>query len=67
MNNMRAPQKTVNGLFDNFRFREYPRLERRLFGWTLLFLHRNFGRQLANAYNWNWASRQIRGIVWCIW
>lgn len=67
MNNLGDPQKTFNGLVDNFPFREHPRLEQWLLGGTLLLLHRIFGRELANAYNWNWASRQIRGVVWCIW
>ena len=23
-----------------------------------------FGSQYIDAYNWNWASKQIRGVVW---
>jgi glycosyltransferase involved in cell wall biosynthesis len=34
------------------------------FGGTLSVLYAIFGREAINAYNWNWASKQIRGITW---
>ena len=34
------------------------------FGAILVFLYAFFGRENINAYNWNWASKQIRGITW---
>jgi glycosyltransferase involved in cell wall biosynthesis len=35
-----------------------------LFGATLSILYAVFGREAINSYNWNWASKQIRGITW---
>lgn len=35
-----------------------------IFGGTLSILYVMFGREAVNAYNWNWASKQIRGITW---
>lgn len=34
------------------------------FGMTLRFLYALFGREAIHSYNWNWASKQIRGKVW---
>ena len=31
---------------------------------TMAILRLVFGSQHIDAYNWNWASRQIRGVVW---
>jgi len=31
---------------------------------ALIPLYAVFGRDRINAYNWNWASKQIRGITW---
>lgn len=41
-----------------------PFAKKLLFGGTRWLLYVIFGRQAVNAYNWNWASKQIRGIVW---
>lgn len=38
--------------------------KRFFFGTALSILYSVFGREAINAYNWNWASKQIRGIVW---
>lgn len=35
-----------------------------LFGTALAIFYAVFGREAINAYNWNWASKQIRGITW---
>ena len=59
-------QKTFNGPDAYLPFRERPRLKQWLFGETLLLLHRIFGRESANAYNWNCPSKQIWGVVWYI-
>jgi len=59
-------------LFDTFDMRGYydqsskklPLTKRLWFGGMRLFLCLLFGRQAINSYNWNWASKQIRGLVW---
>lgn len=59
-------------LFRFFDMKEYydqpldqlPLCKRLWFGMTLRFLYAVFGREAINAYNWNWASKQIRGKVW---
>lgn len=33
-------------------------------GAVLMVLYGLFGRRVVNAYNWNWASKQVRGLVW---
>ncbi|MEP6606882.1 MAG: hypothetical protein ABJA60_12310 [Nitrosospira sp.] len=66
MNNMGAPQEPFNRLAGYFPFREFPRLKFGVLAETLLHLHRSFERELVNAFNWNWASRQVRGVVWHI-
>lgn len=34
------------------------------FGAALFILYGLFGPRVVNAYNWNWASKQVRGLVW---
>jgi len=59
-------------LFDTFDMRGYydqsskrlPLAKRLWFGGVRIFLSLLFGRQAINSYNWNWASKQIRGLVW---
>ena len=53
----------MHGYYDQ-PFSELPRLKRLIFGGVLWVLCKLFGRQLVNAYNWNWASKQVRGLVW---
>lgn len=38
--------------------------KRILFGGVRMVLCIFFGRQSINSYNWNWASKQVRGLVW---
>jgi len=53
----------MRGFYD-VPFREHPRFKQWLFGGTLVALYGMFGREQVSAYNWNWASKQIRGMVW---
>lgn len=53
----------MHGFYD-VPFRELPWFKQRLFGGTLVVLYKIFGREAVNAYNWNWASKQMRGVVW---
>lgn len=50
--------------FYDIPFRKHTKLKQWLFGGTLKLLYMIFGREVINAYNWNWASKQIRGVVW---
>ena len=34
------------------------------FGAALKLLYAVFGQRPINSYNWNWASKQVRGLVW---
>lgn len=53
----------MNGFYDA-PFRALPLLRRLALAAGLLPLYALFGRRAINAYNWNWASKQIRGRVW---
>lgn len=53
----------MRGFYDR-PFRELPRSRQLVFGATLKLLYTLFGRRIINAYNWNWASKQVRGLVW---
>lgn len=53
----------MHGFYDK-PFHKLPILKRLIFGGTLWGLYKTFGRQAINAYNWNWASKQVRGLVW---
>ena len=53
----------MRGYYD-VPFHELPRARQLLFGATLALLSRLFGRERVLAYNWNWASKQVRGRVW---
>lgn len=53
----------MNGYYDR-PFVQLGLARRFLFGTALSALYLFFGREAINAYNWNWASKQIRGITW---
>lgn len=53
----------MRGFYD-IPFRELPRTKQWLFGGVLSVLCGVFGWDAITAYNWNWASKQVRGIVW---
>jgi glycosyltransferase involved in cell wall biosynthesis len=53
----------MNGYYDQPLDQLSP-MRRFIFGATLSILYAIFGREAINAYNWNWASKQIRGITW---
>ena len=53
----------MRGFYD-VPFRKLPLAKQWLFGGALLVLYCIFGRELISSYNWNWASKQVRGIVW---
>lgn len=43
---------------------DLPEWRRRVFHLVLHTLHARFGRELIDSYNWNFASRQARGLGW---
>lgn len=53
----------MKGYYDQ-PFLQLSRVKRIYFGSALRVLYALFGRGVINAYNWNWASKQIRGIRW---
>lgn len=53
----------LRGYFD-VPFPQLPRLRRLALGETLRVLRRLCGREIIDNYNWNWASKQVRGLVW---
>jgi glycosyltransferase involved in cell wall biosynthesis len=53
----------MHGFYD-VPFRQLPRLKQALLAAGLAPLYALYGRRAINAYNWNWASKQIRGRVW---
>lgn len=52
----------LRGFYDTPGARDKPAWQRRVFHLTLRALHPVFGRELVNSYNWNFASRQERGM-----
>jgi glycosyltransferase involved in cell wall biosynthesis len=44
--------------------RQLPAARRALFRATLSLMRRIYGRKVIDNYNWNWASKQVRGVVW---
>jgi hypothetical protein len=53
----------MHGCYDK-SFHDLPLVKRLIFGGTLSVLYKIFGRKIINSYNWNWASKQIRGLIW---
>jgi glycosyltransferase involved in cell wall biosynthesis len=53
----------MKGYYDN-PFSQLNVLKQLYFGVMLTFFYAFFGRESINAYNWNWASKQVRGIIW---
>ncbi|WP_051961950.1 glycosyltransferase family 2 protein [Methylobacter sp. BBA5.1] len=53
----------LNGYYDQ-PFHKLPLIKRIGFGGTLWLLCKIFGKQTITSYNWNWASKQVRGLVW---
>jgi len=53
----------MNGYYDR-PFSELNAVQRLYFGSVLSVLNALFGRESINAYNWQWASKQIRGMPW---
>lgn len=53
----------MHGFYDQ-PFHDLPLAKKLFFGGTLSLLYKLFGRQAVNSYNWNWASKQVRGLVW---
>jgi glycosyltransferase involved in cell wall biosynthesis len=53
----------LNGYYDT----PFPKLSKRrqlVFGKALKMLRRLCGPEIIDNYNWNWASKQVRGVVW---
>jgi glycosyltransferase involved in cell wall biosynthesis len=53
----------MNGFYDA-PFHALPLAKRVALAAGLLPLYAFYGRDAINAYNWNWASKQIRGKIW---
>lgn len=53
----------MHGFYDQPLDQQSP-MRRLVFGSTLSILYAFFGREAIKSYNWNWASKQIRGIIW---
>lgn len=53
----------MHGYYD-VPFEQLPRAKQLVFGSTLSLLAKVFGKDAVHAYNWNWASKQVRGLVW---
>ncbi len=53
----------LRGFYD-VPVRELPVLRRAVFRATLSAMRRLHGRLVVDNYNWNWASKQVRGVVW---
>lgn len=53
----------MNGYYDR-PFAELPPQRQIILGSALTALYAVYGRGAVNAYNWNWASKQIRGVTW---
>lgn len=52
----------LHGCYDNPQ--TAPPLRRWCFNRTLKLLLKLFGKELIYSYNWNWASKQERGLCW---
>lgn len=53
----------LNGYYDQ-PFHRLPFIKQVVFGATLVPLYVFFGPAPISCYNWNWASKQVRGLVW---
>lgn len=53
----------MHGYYDQ-PFHQLPLAKRLLFGGTRLLLYMFFGKKAIDSYNWNWASKQVRGLIW---
>jgi glycosyltransferase involved in cell wall biosynthesis len=53
----------LRGYYDK-PFSELTAARQARLGAALFVLYGLFGRRVVNAYNWNWASKQVRGLVW---
>jgi len=53
----------LRGYYDQ-PFTALPRWRQLLFGVALKALYLVLGKQIVNSYNWNFASKQERGLVW---
>jgi len=53
----------LRGYYDR-PFAELPRRRQLVFGKALGLARRLCGPEIVDNYNWNWASKQVRGLVW---
>ncbi len=53
----------MKGYYDQ-PFPQLSAVKRFYFGTVLRLLYVTCGHEIITAYNWNWASKQIRGITW---
>ncbi len=54
----------LRGYYDKGAIERLPEWKRRIFHSTLGVMYRLYGKDLVNSYNWNFASRQERGLGW---
>ena len=54
----------LRGYYDKNAVQAVPAWRMRIFHMTLSALYRLYGKELVNSYNWNFASRQQRGLGW---
>ena len=54
----------LRGFYDSDAGERIPLWQRRVFHSVLHTLYRIYGKDIVNAYNWNFASRQERGLGW---
>ncbi|HET6413109.1 MAG TPA: glycosyltransferase family 2 protein [Anaeromyxobacter sp.] len=53
----------LRGFYDP-PIRDLPPARRLVFRTVLSVLRRRYGTEVIDNYNWNWASKQVRGLVW---
>lgn len=53
----------LKGYYDR-PFSDLTILQKTIFGIALLVCWTLFGKKLIDLYNWNWASKQVRGLLW---
>jgi len=54
----------LRGYYDDDAELSIPEWKRRIFHGVLQLLYQRYDKDVINAYNWNFASRQERGLGW---
>ena len=53
----------LRGYYDS-HWSQLPLLRKMFFSIVQIMLIAVFGRRIIYSYNWNWASKQVRGMIW---